>query len=496
MNVTVGGPGYGPPAHWGCGPETPRPVATSGRGVNRRPDRPRPHGIDLIAMKQIDRHENSPVIRSAHEVRRGPQAFHREVVYPKIRDPIMTARDAMLSRLRARNLKTALEREFYCSREDYQVDLDMIWYRDWLFAGHDCEISNPGDHLTVQIGEYPVVVVRDRDGAVRAFHNTCRHRGSRICSASHGNSARLVCPYHQWTYALDGRLLAARDMGGEVDKSQHFLKPVHCTSAGGYIWICLAPVAPDFEPVRRHLEPYFLPHKLHQTKVAFVSTIIEQANWKLVWENNRECYHCAANHPELLRTFPEEPTATDGKAAACNPRTAARWSYWESIGLPSRFHLSSNGQYRTVRTPLLEGAVSFTMSGRAAVRRSLSDGITEPDIGTLLLFHFPSTWNHVLADHAISFRVLPISPTQTELTTKWLVHRDAVEGVDYDVNELTKVWIATNAADTRNCQENQIGVNSPAYDPAPYSPVHEAGVTQFVNWYCTHLDDRLLGDVK
>ncbi|HEY4969085.1 MAG TPA: SRPBCC family protein, partial [Steroidobacteraceae bacterium] len=72
--------------------------------------------------------------------------------------------------------------------------------------------------------------------------------------------------------------------------------------------------------------------------------------------------------------------------------------------------------------------------------------------------------------------------------------RDAVEGVDYDLEELTRVWLATNAADTRNCQENQIGVNSPAYDPAPYSPVHEAGVTQFVHWYCTHLEGRLLGD--
>ena len=158
--------------------------------------------------------------------------------------------------------------------------------------------------------------------------------------------------------------------------------------------------------------------------------------------------------------------------------------------------MSANGQYRTLRTPLLEGAVSFTMTGQAAVRRPLSDSVSESDIGTLLMFHFPTTWNHVLADHAISFRVLPLSPTQTQLTTKWLVHRDAVEGVDYDLQELTRVWLATNAADTRNCQENQIGVNSPAYDPAPYSPVHEAGVTQFVHWYCTHLEGRLLEDVN
>src|ERR1700733_9736776 len=151
----------------------------------------------------------------------------------------MTARDTMLSRLRGRNLETALERDFYCSPEDYQVDLDMIWYRDWLFVGHDCEVSNPGNYLTVQVGEYPVVVLRDRDGGLRAFHNTCRHRGSRICSAERGSSPRLVCPYHQWTYALDGRLLAARDMGSEFDKSQPGLRPAAGAGAGGDLWVRL-----------------------------------------------------------------------------------------------------------------------------------------------------------------------------------------------------------------------------------------------------------------
>src|ERR1700736_4359248 len=250
--------------------------------------------------------------------------------------PVLTARDEMLSRLRSRNPATALERDFYTSLDDYQIELEMIWYRDWLFVGHDCEVLNPGTYLTVQIGEYPVIVVRDRDGGLRAFHNTCRHRGSRICSAEHGTSARLVCPYHQWTYSLDGRLLSARDMGSSFDKTQFGLKPVHCATVGGYIWICLAKVAPDFEPVRRQLEPYFLPHKLHETKVAFESTIVEHANWKLVWENNRECYHCAANHPELIRPFPEDPTATGVDGGYSNPRIAAKWAHWESIGFAAK----------------------------------------------------------------------------------------------------------------------------------------------------------------
>ncbi len=403
----------------------------------------------------------------------------------------MNARDALLSRLRLRKPETALDRDFYCSPADYQVELDLIWYRDWLFVGHDCEIPKAGNFFTVQIGEYPIIVLRDRDGAVRALHNSCRHRGSRICAAERGSATRLVCPYHSWTYHLDGRLFSARDMGSNFDKSKFSLKPVHCRSVGGYIWISLAATPPDFEPVAKQMAPYFLPHKLEDTKIAFESTIIEKANWKLVWENNRECYHCSANHPELTRTFTDDPTVTGVEGAMANPKITAFWDRWESIGLPSKFQLSANGQYRTARMPLIDGTVSFTMDGTAAVRRPLSDAVTEANTGTLLLFHYPSTWNHVLADHALSFRMLPISPSETMLTTKWLVHKDAVEGVDYDLARMTEVWLATNDADRRICQENQIGVASPAYDPAPYSPIHEGGVTQFVNWYCTHLEGRL-----
>jgi glycine betaine catabolism A len=406
------------------------------------------------------------------------------------------AREIMLERLRRRKHETALEREFYCSEEEYQVDLDMIWYRDWLFIGHDCEVPKPGNYLTVQIGEYPVVVVRDRDGQLHAFHNSCRHRGSRICSAERGSAVRLVCPYHQWTYHLDGRLFSARDMGPDFDRSQYGLHRVHCASVGGYIFVCLAKAAPDFEAIRKHIEPYFLPHNLHEAKIAHETTIVERANWKLVWENNRECYHCQANHPELTRSFPETPTITGVEGAESNPLITRKWAHWESLGLPSRFNISADGQYRTTRMPLVEGTVSFTMDGNAAVRRPLIDNLAEPDLGTLLLFHYPSIWNHVLADHATTFRVLPLSPTETLLTTKWLVHKDAVEGVDYDVKRLTEVWMATNDSDRRVCQENQIGVNSPAYDPAPYSPVHEGGVIQFVDWYCAELEQRLTQEAK
>ncbi|WPZ33999.1 aromatic ring-hydroxylating dioxygenase subunit alpha [Thalassobaculum sp. OXR-137] len=387
----------------------------------------------------------------------------------------------------------SLERDLYVSPETYALDLELIYYRDWLFVGHDCELAKPGCYLTVQVGAYPVIVIRGADGEIRAFHNACRHRGSRLCSAEKGAVAKLVCPYHQWTYELDGRLLFARDMGPGFDPASYGLKPVHCEGVAGYLFICVADHAPDFAPIRAMIEPYLAPHRLRDAKVVHETTIIENGNWKLVWENNRECYHCAGSHPELCRTFPDTVTHADPNASEGDPALIALWDKCRALGLPSGFDMADDAQYRITRMPLLRNAESYTLSGKAAVKRPLSDAVRGSGLGALLLYHYPTTWNHVLGDHAISFRVLPVGPLQTAVTTKWLVHRDAVEGVDYDLDELTKVWLATNDQDRKVVEENQIGVNSPAYQPGPYSPTQEAGVIQFVDWYTGIMRRRLGG---
>ena len=347
----------------------------------------------------------------------------------------------MLAQLRAYVPERPLPRDFYTRADYFEQEMRVLWYREWLFVGHECELANAGDQLTVTVGQYPIVVERNRNGSLRA--------------------------------------------------SSPDVMSVHCTAAGGYVFVCVAAQPPDFDTFARAAEPYLLPHRLADTKVAFESTIVEHANWKLVWENNRECYHCAVNHPELCRTFLPTPTVIGVDAAAANARMSAAWDRWEKLGLPSRFELSVSGQSRLVRMPLVEGMVSFTLDGKPASQRPLSDAVKADNVGSLLLFHYPSTWNHILGDHATTFRVLPLGPTDTQLTTKWLVHQDAREGVDYEVSRLTQVWSATNDEDRRVCQENQFGVNSPAYEPGPYSPIHEAGVMQFVAWYQRHLIQRL-----
>lgn len=406
----------------------------------------------------------------------------------------MDLQSTVLRQLKNRRDGFSLEQPFYIDQDYFRLDMETIWYRDWLFVSHDCEIPRAGNYFTAQIGDYPVVIVRGKDQVIRAFHNTCRHRGHRVCTQDRGASAKLVCPYHQWTYDLDGSLVFARQMGETFDKSEFGLKPVHCESVAGYIFICLANEAPDFAPVRATIEPFLAPHRLAEAKVAHRNTIIEKGNWKLVWENNRECYHCAGNHPELCRTYPEAPSATGVQGAKDDPVIAEHWARCEAAGLPSEFTMDPTGQFRVARMPLIQDAESYTLSGKRAVRRPLSDDVNISHIGTMLLFHYPTTWNHILGDHAISFRVLPISAEETAVTTTWLVHKDAVEGVDYNLDELTHVWNMTNDQDRSIVEENAFGIRSPAYEPGPYSVDHEGGVMQFVEWYANFMVERLQGD--
>jgi Rieske 2Fe-2S family protein len=404
--------------------------------------------------------------------------------------------DRMLAALRAHKAGFALARDFYRDAAFHQLDLDHLFHREWIFAGHDCEIPKAGDWFTMELGQYPLIVARDASGKLHAHHNTCRHRGFRVCDGERGSSRRFVCPYHQWTYDTDGRLIRTKAMGQEnFDAAEYGLRPAHAESAGGYIFVSVAETPPDFAPLREMVTPYFAPFDLANAKLAHESRILENGNWKLVLENNRECYHCAGSHPELCRTFPEAPsfmrTTTDQGEGVIEKF----WNEVEAAGLPSRFRIADSGQYRVTRIPLMDHARSYTMSGQPAVKRRMGN-VPDRELGSLMFFHFPSSWNHFLGDMVISFRVLPIGPKQTEVVTKWLVHKDAVEGVDYDIPTMTEVWVATNAQDQFLVERNQRGIESPAFEPGPYSLEYEDGVIQFIDWYTRTMTQRLGGSAR
>jgi glycine betaine catabolism A len=384
---------------------------------------------------------------------------------------------------------------FYLSQEVYEQDVARIFGRYWIFVGVEPELAEPGDFFTVEIGTDSIILVRDDDMKINAFHNVCRHRGARLRNAGSGIVGNLVCPYHGWTYNLCGELIHNEHMGENFDRSRFSLKPVHVRSLAGLIFICLAQTPPeDFESMRMALEPYIAPHEIVNSKVAYQLDIIEEGNWKLTMENNRECNHCSANHPELTVPLLEygfgyQPTPENlSKMKEFEELLAREHRKWEACGLPSIAvdSLSRTTGYRAVRLPIAQHGESQTIDTKVACNKLLGK-LQQPALGGLSVWTQPNSWQHFMSDHIVSFSVLPIAANRTLLRTRWLVHKDAQEGVDYDVNKLSSVWIATNAQDSALVERTHLGVSSPAYQPGPYSPYTEGLVNVFCEWYLKHL---------
>ncbi|WP_447530350.1 aromatic ring-hydroxylating oxygenase subunit alpha [Vreelandella sp. TE19] len=409
-------------------------------------------------------------------------------------DPLAAMREETIEMLTSRARTYSLPQPFYNDARLFALDMQEIFEKEWLFAGMSCEIPAKGNFMTLNVGDNPIVIVRGGEGEIHAFHNVCRHRGSRLCTTDKGKVAKLVCPYHQWTYELDGRLLfAGSDMGADFDLNEFGLKPVSVRTAGGFVFINLSENPSSIDDFLVTLEHYLEPYQMDNVKVAVESSIVEAANWKLVLENNRECYHCNGAHPELLNSLmefddTEDPRATD-KYKDLVSRKQSDWNGEQVPWQLKRF----GSRNRITRTPLLDGVVSMTMDGKPACSK-LMGRLTSPDMGSLRILHLPNSWNHFMGDHSIVFRVLPLGPQQTLVTTKWLVHKDAVEGVDYDPENMRRVWDATNDQDRRLAEENQRGINSKAYQPGPYSETYEFGVIDFVNWYAERMLENLGGE--
>lgn len=398
----------------------------------------------------------------------------------------------------------SLQADFYNSPEMFDVDLEVFFQRHWIVAGVTADIPEPGDVRVVDIGKASVLILRDDDGEIRAFLNVCRHRGARLVSEESTSVGRLVCPYHQWSYDLAGDLVHAPHMGLGFDKSCHGLKPVNLRCIGGLIFICIAKDAPtDINEVAAVLEERLGPLNLDNAKIAFEKTIHEDGNWKLSVDNNRECYHCEGSHPELTRTlvgldigFDPDELDEEEKAEYAEhcALTAAQVADWEERGYASRLVERYSGHQtmlRTERFVITGPGESHTMDGSAACRIPLGD-TPDKKLGDLHL-HTHNSWHHFFADHAVVSYLKPISPTRTELRSVWLVHKDAREGVDYDMQRLTEVWIATNQQDADLVGIAQQGVASVGYEPGPLSAFCETLVEKNTAWYIERLREEGYG---
>ena len=381
-----------------------------------------------------------------------------------------------------------LAQGLYNSQDAFDFDMEAIFGRSWLQVGVEIELPRPGSWMAVSVGPWPVIITRDRQGDLRAFHNTCRHRGAQICRPGKGVSARLVCPYHRWAYEMSGELAHAGRMPEDFDRDAHSLIPIHLESVGGVLFVCLAEDPPPIEDFKHAFAPMIAPHNLANAKVAFESTLVERGNWKLVMENARECYHCAMSHPELAVSFPTGASAhfdfgEDRRQADFELRMAA-------AGLP--VGPVEGDWWQAMRFTLNSGVRSMTVNGDFACQKLMCEA-EAGDVGSLRWATEPHGFAHATADQVLLFQAMPVAPRETIVTAKWLVHKDAVEGVDYDVEHLADLWTRTNLQDRDLVENNQAGVNSPGYRPGPYSPDAEALAVRFVDWYCAKARDYLDG---
>jgi glycine betaine catabolism A len=386
----------------------------------------------------------------------------------------------------------ALPGRFYTDAALYEVELAEIWRKGWLFAAVSGELPGPGSYLVYTVGTESAIIVRSEDGTVAAHHNVCRHRGSLIATGS-GRVRNFTCPYHQWMYGLDGQLRHARSMPGDFDKSQHGLRPVHAREVAGLIFVSFAADPADFGEAGRLLSAMGTPQGIAGAKVAHAADYEVAANWKLVWENNRECYHCDANHPQYVAANYDRYDAgelTESKRRELDEITARSQARWAACGLAvthaegglARFP-SADGKvwYSANRTALVPGYLSESMDGSRVA--PLMGGYTAPDVGVLRLRTLPNFWQHGSCDHAVITRLTPNGIGSTSVRVMWLVDSSAEEGKDYQLPALLPFWQLTSEQDWQICARQQLGVRSSGYLPGPLSPASEYNVLSFHAWY-------------
>jgi Rieske 2Fe-2S family protein len=415
------------------------------------------------------------------------------------RDSRLSAAQARLDRLMAEHKPGhALAREFQTDPDLYQLDLERIWRRGWLFAGHTCQVRRPGDYFVFDLDADSLVIIRDDHGQLHALHNTCRHRGMKICGTESGHAGRLVCPYHQWSYAPSGELLACggMDRDGDLDRRDFALHRAHLREVGGLIFVSLAAEPPSFQEAAGSLGPMLEAQGLDHARVAAVRTYTVRANWKLVWENNRECWHCQVNHPQYIRANYDHAPIDDSRlreAITAQARTTSATLRAHGLDIDYReagmARFPDPGRWWSInRTPLVPGWVTESMDGQPVA--PIMGAYPTRDVGTLRMRTVPNFWNHSSSDHGVSTRLVPAGPQTTRVQVQWLVREDAVENEDYHLDTLVPFWQLTSEQDWHLCEQNQAGVNSSAFTPGPYSTKREYNVIRWTEWYLGEMARR------
>jgi Rieske 2Fe-2S family protein len=345
-------------------------------------------------------------------------------------------------------LEPGLPAAWYSDPAHYERELEAFWYAKWIAVAREEELAAPGDWRTVQIGTQSIVLVKDE--TLKAFHNVCRHRGSVLCTAESGNfpRKRIVCPYHSWTYDLAGKLVATprRMETPDFDMTKLPLHEVAVKSWGGFVFVCLAKKPPPFEAPTQYARYGFEKLRIGKRIVADV-----QANWKLLAENFSECFHCPPVHPELCRVV----TAY---------QEAGAWGLRES----------KKAEYKS-------GASTLTLDGTS--RLPTFDELSEKEKQTLYIpeMVLPNLFLNIQPDYVNSHLMFPTGPTSVRIVYDWLFEPRHLPLSDDDLAHYVALWDITNKQDARNCEWQQQGMRSRAFEHGWYVP-QEFDCHRFAQW--------------
>ena len=381
----------------------------------------------------------------------------------------------------------SLDQRFYKDESIFDLEKNHIFYDSWIFIGHESQIQNKGDYFVYKLLDEEIIVLRNKENEVKAFFNVCRHRGSRICLEESGNTSRFSCPYHSWTYNLDGKLLAAKSLREGIDKSTLGLHPCNIASVSGMLLINLSDNPQSLENLQSDLKEPFEMFGFEDLKVAAHKNYPIASNWKLAVENYQECYHCAPAHPEYSLShslkIEDEPGFDEAQEKMMKNL--------ESCGL-KEFEVNKDfsnkdpnqEQYAYSRYALFDGYMTGSKDGKPLA--PLLGGIKEFNQGCSDFNIGPVSYFLAYCDHVVGYIFTPISQNQCQCDIYWLVNKDAEEGKDYDKEKLMWLWDVTTYADETIIVNNQKGVNSIKYQSGPYTD-KEQSTRRFIKWYLSEL---------
>jgi len=392
-----------------------------------------------------------------------------------------------------------LDQAFYTNDYIFDLDIKNIFSKQWVFVGHTSRIPKHGDYFLFNIANESIIIIRDKDNSIHAHYNVCRHRGSHICLEEEGNKKLLVCPYHAWSYNINGTVKSARMMYDDFNKKDWSLNKCNLKIFEGLIFINLSKKPNNFEEFISPTKKFIEFHGLVDAKIAHRQLYPTNGNWKLTLDNFHECYHCQPSHPEYCSVHDTEYILAYGAGSNTGPESDKFNKMLESWNNKVKNMGHIIGEYTETefndysrsaeRTPLKEGKYTETKSGKPA--SMLMGKFKDYDRGYTSVGTSPFNSLLMCNDFATLFTFIPISTLYTQVELMWLVHKDAKEGKDYNIDEMIWMWDETTIADKRIIEDNQKGVLSKQYTPGPLSQM-EKGLEKFKSWYLKHLENCLI----